>query len=89
MEKANEDESNWMFIIYPTQDNPRFLPDTLQTPQNIEYLVQSEATGRKRNKLIEISLTGWLSIAFTSFPPDSIQSHSDNPRHLPDTFQTP
>ena len=21
--------------------------------------------------------------------PDSIQSHSDNPRHLPDTFQTP
>ena len=36
-----------------------------------------------------MSLTGCLSIAFTSYPPDSIQSHSDNPRHLPDIFQTP
>ena len=75
------------------QTPPRHFPDTLQTPQDIEYLVQSEVTGRKRNKLIEISLTGWLSIAFTSYPPESIRSHSDSTkaplRNLPHTFQKP
>ena len=39
-----------------------------------------------------MSLDGCLSIACTSYPPDSIQSHSDNPqtplRHFPDNLQT-
>ena len=39
-----------------------------------------------------MSLIGFLSIAWASYPTNSIQSHSDNlqapPRHLPDTFQT-
>ena len=39
-----------------------------------------------------MSLMGCLSIACTSYPPDSIQSHSYNPttplRHFPDNLQT-
>ena len=77
-------------------DNPRNLPDTFQTPyRHPKYRIFRPIRGNweKRNKLIEITLARCLSIAFTSYPPESIQSHQDNTktplRHLPDTFQTP
>ena len=38
---------------------------------------------------MKMSLLGCLFVSCTSYPPESIQSHSDNPRHPPDTFQTP
>ena len=57
------------------QTTPRHLPDTLQTLQNIAYFDQS-GKYEKRKQLIKMSL-------------ESIQMHSDNPRHPPDTFLTP
>ena len=71
-------------------------PDTLQTPSRHlpdtpKYIIFRPIPGNweKRNRLIEMSLTGCLFVSCTSYPPDSIQSQSDNPRYLPDTFQTP
>ena len=65
------------------QTTPRHLPDTLQTPQNIEYFDQS-GKWEKRKQLIKMSLC-WMFIT----PPEIIQMHSDNPRHPPGTFLTP
>ena len=73
------------------QTPPRHIPDTLQTPQIRHVFYQSKATRRQETTNIEFSI-GCLSIACTSYPPDSIQSHSDNPqtppRHFPDNLQT-
>ena len=73
------------------QTPPRHIPDTLQTPQIRHVFNQSKATGRQETTNIEFSI-GCLSIACTSYPPDSIQSHSDNPqtppRNFPDNLQT-
>ena len=73
------------------QTPPRHIPDTLQTPQIRHIFYQSKATRRQETTNIEFSI-GCLSMACTSYPPDSIQSHSDNPqtplRHFPDNLQT-
>ena len=58
-EKANEDESNWMFIIClhilspqavpkVTQTTPRHLPDTLQTPQIRHIFTNPRQLGDKK-----------------------------------------
>ena len=64
---------------------PRHFPDTPKYGTFWPILGNWE----KRNKLMKMCQIGCLSIACTSYPPDSIQSHSDNSRRLPDTLQTP
>ena len=106
-ENGNIDESNWMVInclhiISPqavsrvTQTTPRHLPDTFQTPyrhpNNGMFFTNPRQLGDKKPANRDQSI-GCSSIACTSCPTDSIQSHSDNPqtppRHIPDTLQTP
>ena len=63
----------------------RHIPDNLQT---------FWGNWERRNQLIKITLIRFLlSINFTSYPhhttPHNVQSHSVNPRHLPEILQTP
>ena len=92
---------NCLHIISPqavsrvTQTTPRHLPDTFQTPYRHHkygtYFTNPRQLGDKKPANVDQSI-GCLSIACTSYPPDSIQSHSDNPqtplRHFPDNLQT-
>ena len=47
------------------------------------------ATGRKWRSWLKWSRLDFYQMSWHHTPPDSVQSHSDNPRHLPDTSQTP
>ena len=78
-----------------TQTTPRHLPDTFQTPyKHREYgtfFTNPRQLGDEKPANIDQSI-GCLSIACTSYPTDSNQSHSDSPqtplRHFPDNLQT-
>ena len=75
---------------YP--ESLRHLPGTFQTPKNIAHFDQSKATREKKEPTNKKCLIGCLSIVCTPYPPDNIQSHSDNHqaplRHIPDNLQT-
>ena len=93
---------NWSkFYVYQLSQH-HTLPDVAQSHSEIPQTPSRFPRGttiygtfwpiqgnwEKRKQPLKMCLNGCLSIAYHT-PPDSIQSHSENPRHPPDTFQTP
>ena len=85
-------------ISYPPRQYPESLrqpPDTSQTPSRHpkirHMLTNPRQLGYKKPASIDQSI-GCVSIACTSYPTDSKQSHSSNPqtprKHFPDNLQT-
>ena len=88
--------SNWVFAHHTPQIISRFTQTTTRHHSDTFQTIfrHTEAPGREWNQLIKITLIRFLlSINFTSYPhhttPHNIQSHSVNPRHLPEILQTP
>ena len=76
-------QRKWSLVVKNTLPPP---------PESWSYLDQkwpSATTGRKGTSWLKWHSLEFYQLIWHYHPPDSIQSHPDTPRHLPDTVQTP